>query len=189
MDEYFNILENVKKEISSSQYQVVAAANKSMIRLYWNIGNVISEFSKWGNKFIENLSKDLKLSYPNAKGYSIRNLKYMKKFAERFKDFEIVQEVLAQINWYSNLTLLDKVKTKEEHIWYAKECIENGWSRNVLVHQIESKLLERQSIIQKDTNFKRVLVSPFSELAEETIKDPYVFDFIPYKGKLLSFSS
>lgn len=93
---------------------------------------------------IDNLSYDIQIAFPDRKGYSVRNLKYMAKFAARFSDRKIVQEVLAQITWYHNIALMDKVKTAEEHIWYANATVQNGWPRNVLVHQIESGLYQRQ---------------------------------------------
>ena len=107
----------------------------------------------------------------------------MAKFAARFSDRKIVQEVLAQITWYHNIALMDKVKTAEEHIWYANATVKNGWSRNVLVHQIESNLYQRQVLADKVTNFEHRLPSPQSELAVQTMKDPYVFDLF-LSGKI-----
>lgn len=106
-------------------------------------------------------------------------------FAARFSDRKIVQEVLAQITWYHNVVLMDKVKTAEEHIWYANATVQNGWSRNVLVHQIESRLYQRQVLANKVTNFEHRLPSPQSELAVQTMKDTYVFDFIPFREDML----
>lgn len=134
-----------------------------------------------GSKFVENLAADIKLSFPDATGYSVRNLKYMAKFALRFPDKKIVQAALAQITWYHHIALMDKVKNPEEHIWYAEQAAQNGWSRNVLVHQIESGLYQRQVLAEKVSNFGNRLPSPQSELAVQTMKDPYIFDFIPFK--------
>lgn len=130
---------------------------------------------------MENLAADIKLSFPDATGYSVRNLKYMAKFALRFPDKKIVQAALAQITWYHHIALMDKVKNPEEHIWYAEQAAQNGWSRNVLVHQIESGLYQRQVLAEKVSNFGNRLPSPQSELAVQTMKDPYIFDFIPFK--------
>ena len=113
----------------------------------------------------------------------------MAKFAARFSDRKIVQEVLAQITWYHNIALMDKVKAAEEHIWYANATVKNGWSRNVLVHQIESGLYQRQVLADKITNFGHHLPSPQSELAVQTMKDPYVFDFIPFREDMLEHIS
>jgi len=153
--------------------------------LYYNIGRVINEHKSWGNKFIDNLAADIKLSFPNTTGYSVRNLKYMAKFAATYPDEEFVQTVSAQIPWSHNVALLDKVKNPEIRIWYMKKTIENGWSHSVLVHQIESGLYERQAIADKISNFENRLASPQSELAVQTMKDPYVFDFIPFKEDMV----
>lgn len=124
------------------------------------------------------------MAYPTSTGYSVRNLKYMAKFAAEYNE-QIVQEVLAQITWYHNIALMDKVKGKEVSIWYAKETVKNGWSRNVLVHQIESGLYERQVTAHKISNFENLLPVAQSELALQTMKDPYVFDFIPFKEDMV----
>ena len=159
--------------------------NKELTLLYYHIGRIINEHKSWGNKFIDNLARDIKIAYPNSTGYSVRNLKYMAKFTAEYPDEQIVQEVLAQITWYHNIALMDKVKGQEASLWYAKESVKNGWSRNVLVHQIESGLYERQAIAQKISNFESLLPAPQSELAVQTMKDPYVFDFIPFKEDMV----
>ena len=179
MSDYFEVLDGIKKKIAETQYKVLSTANVERNILYWNIGNVIIEHSAWGSQFVKNLAKDLRLEYPNVQGYSERNLNYMKQFALRITDKEILHRVGAKLNWKSIMRLIDKTNTPEEHIWYAMQCIENGWSSTVLVHQIESKLYERQALATKDTNFKQQLLSPLSEQAEEMLKDPYIFDFIP----------
>ena len=161
------------------------SVNSTLILLYYHIGQVINEYKSWGNKFVDNLSRDIKLEFPTAKGYSIRNLKYMSKLATVFPDNVIVQEVLAQLPWYQNITLLDKIKDRDIHIWYARKTIENAWSRNVLVHQIESKLYERQVLADKVSNFNHRLPAPQSELAQQTMKDPYIFDFITFKEDMI----
>lgn len=184
-NQYLSVIETIKAEIAGSQYKAVLQVNKEMTLLYYNIGKIINEHKIWGNKFIDNLAKDIKLAYPNSTGYSVRNLKYMAKFAAEFPDEEFVQEVLAQITWYHNITLMDKVKDSGRYIWYAKEIIKNGWSRNVLVHQIESGLYERQEVVKKISNFEQLLPAPQGELAKQTMKDPYIFDFIPFKEDMV----
>ena len=184
-NEYLDLVQNIKREIQHAQYKAALRVNKELIGLYYNIGQLINEHKTWGSKFIENLAADIKLSFPDAKGYSVRNLKYMAKFALRFPDFEIVQAALAQITWYHHIALMDKVKTADEHIWYADQVSKNGWSRNVLVHQIESGLYARQVIANKISNFENRLASPQSELAVQTMKDPYIFDFIPFKEDMV----
>jgi len=96
-------------------------------------------------RFVDNIAKEIKSEFPELKGFSLRNLKYMRKFAEEYGDIQFVQEVLAQITWYHNITLLDKVKERDKRIWYVNKTIENGWSRNTLVHQLESNLYDRQN--------------------------------------------
>lgn len=183
--EYLKTIEAIKQDIKSAQYKAVLSVNSTLILLYYHIGQVINEYKSWGNKFVDNLSRDIKLEFPAAKGYSVRNLKYMAKLAVVFPDSVIVQEVLAQLPWYQNITLLDKIKNRDIHIWYAKKAIENGWSRNVLVHQIESKLYERQVLADKVSNFDHRLPAPQSELAQQTMKDPYIFDFITFKEDMI----
>ena len=109
----------------------------------------------------------------------------MAKFAETHLYIEFVQQVVAQIPWGHNIVLLDKITDMDERKWYIKKSAENGWSRNVLVHQIESKLYQRQVLADKVTNFEHRLPSPQSELAVQTMKDPYVFDFIPFREDML----
>lgn len=158
--------------------------NKELIFMYWHIGKIIGDNSKWGNKFIDSLSIDLKLEFPKVTGFSVRNLKYMKKIAEEYPDFEFVQQVVAQIPWGHNIILMDKVKNIEERKWYIKQSIINGWSRSLLTMQIESKLYERQVVAEKVTNFPATLPDIQSDLAIQTMKDPYLFDFISLKGKV-----
>ena len=178
-DGYFHVLENIKEQIKHAQYMAVLGANREQIMLYWNIGKVIIENNKWGSKFIDNLARDIKLEFPNSKGYSVRNLKYMRKFVELFPQFEIVQVPLAQLTWYHLQLLMDKTSSDSaKFLWYANKTIENGWSRNVLLHQVGIKLYERQAIADKAANFEKTLPRPQSELARETLKNPYVFDFV-----------
>ena len=185
-NEYFKVLEDIKIRIKSAQYKAALGMNREQILLYWNIGKVVIENSKWGNKFIDNLARDIKLEFPNATGYSVRNLKYMKKFAVMFADDEIVQAVLAQLTWYHLQALMDKVSDNGIYLWYADKCIENGWSRDVLVHQIELNLYKRQALTDsKVNNFSHTLPSPQSELARDTLKNPYVFDFIEAREKIV----
>ena len=181
---YKQIFENIKKEVLKSQYKAMQIVNKELIFMYWHIGKIIGDNSKWGNKFIDSLSIDLKLEFPKVTGFSVRNLKYMKKIAEEYPDFEFVQQVVAQIPWGHNIILMDKVKNIEERKWYIKQSIINGWSRSLLTMQIESKLYERQVVAEKVTNFPATLPDIQSDLAIQTMKDPYLFDFISLKGKV-----
>ena len=183
-NQYNEIFQNIKNEILSSQYQAMQAINKQLIYMYWHIGKIILNNSVWGNKFIDNLSIDLKLEFPDIKGFSVRNLKNMKKFAEEYQDFEFVQSVTAQITWTHNVLLLDKIKDIEIRKWYINETVKNGWSVNILEMQINSKLYERQVSNEKISNFQNTLPDIQSDLAIQTMKDPYLFDFISLKGKV-----
>lgn len=184
-NKYLSIIETIKSEIESARFRATISVNSELIMLYYNIGSIINENKSWGNKFIENLAKDIKLEYPNSKGYSVRNLKYMAKFAAEYTDKEFVQTVSAQIPWSHNCLIMDKVKTHEKRKWYIEKTIENGWSHSVLTHQIESGLYERQAIAEKISNFENRLPATQSELAIQTMKDPYIFDFIPFKEDML----
>lgn len=183
--QYLSIVESIKDEIGRSRVKAAVSVNRELVMLYYNIGLIINENKTWGNKFVENLARDIKLEFPNSTGYSVRNLKYMAKFADEYPDREFVQQFVAQIPWGHNVVLLDKVSETERRKWYIKKCVENGWSRNVLVHQIESGLYERQAIAHKVSNFESRLPTPQSELAIQTMKDPYVFDFIPFKEDMV----
>ena len=183
--EYIEIIEALKSEIIGAQYKAALNVNRELIMLYYHIGKVINEHKTWGNKFIENLAADIKLSFPSTKGYSVRNLKYMAKFAETYPDEKFVQTVSAQIPWSHNTAILDKVKDAEQRTWYIEKTAENGWSHSVLIHQIESGLYERQAMAKKISNFENRLTSPQSELAVQTMKDPYIFDFIPFSEEMV----
>jgi len=184
-NEYFKIVENIKSQIHAAQYKAVLGANREQIILYWNIGKVIIENSQWGNKFIDNLARDIKLEFPDSTGYSIRNLKYMRKFAEIFDDYEFVPTLMAQLTWSHNRLLMDKLKEKSAMVWYADKTVENGWSKNILWDQIDFKVYERQAIAEKATNFSETLALPQSELAKETLRNPYIFDFVEQRQGII----
>ncbi|WP_407654750.1 DUF1016 N-terminal domain-containing protein [Clostridium tagluense] len=141
---YNQLFKNIKIQILSSRNKALRAVNREMIELYWNIGNIIlrnQEKEGWGTKIIGNLSKDIKNEFTDLKGFSERNLKYMRKFAEQYDNAEFVQQVVAQIPWAHNLVIMEKIKDIQERIWYINKTVENGWSRNILAHQIEIKML------------------------------------------------
>ena len=184
-NEYLEIVEAIKGKIEGAQYKAAVSINRELILLYYNIGRVINEHKAWGSRFIDNLAADIKMSFPNSTGYSVRNLKYMAKFAAEYTEIEFVQQAVAQIPWGHIVALLDKVRDADVRNWYIAKTVENGWSRSVLVHQIESGLFERQVIAEKVSNFENRLASPQSELAIQTMKDPYVFDFIPFKEDMV----
>jgi predicted nuclease of restriction endonuclease-like (RecB) superfamily len=176
----YNIwLMELKERIHKAQQRATLAVNRELVLLYWQIGRDILERQAeqgWGAKVIDRLAHDLRSIFPQMKGFSPRNLKYMRTFAHTWTDIEFVQEVLAQLPWYHQLALLDKLDNNEKRIWYAQKAIENNWSRNVLVMQIETRLIERQG--NAVSNFEQCLPKPDSDLARESIKDPYRFDFL-----------
>jgi predicted nuclease of restriction endonuclease-like (RecB) superfamily len=180
MDQDYSILiTDLKKRVAESRYKATLSVNKEMVLLYHHIGQQILKSQKeqgWGSKVIEKLSKDLCSAFPEMKGLSTRNLKYMRKFAAEYKNFEFVQEVLAQLSWYHNITLIDKVLDRKEREFYIQKAIQNGWSRNIMVIQVETNLYKRQG--GAVTNFDVRLSNSQSDLAKELIKDPYIFDFL-----------
>ena len=179
IENYTALLASIKERIQSAQVRAALAVNSELVLLYWGIGSEITRRQKeegWGTKVIDNLARDLKRSFPDMQGFSLRNLKYMKSFAEAWPEEAIVQQAAALLPWFHNCVLLDKVKDPEERLWYIREAIQNGWSRNVLVIQIEAGLFRRQG--KALTNFQRTLPAPQSDLAQQLLKDPYNFDFL-----------
>lgn len=196
---YQNILSSLKQRIHSARQNAVISVNVQLLQMYWEIGQTIAEQEKdegWGTKVVETLSKDLLNEFPDMKGLSVRNLRYMRNFALAYPQFSILQAPLAKstkskkakpetsilqvplakLTWYHHITLLDKVKEDKERLFYIAETIKHGWSRNVMVHQIDSGLYERQG--KAITNFDTTLAIPNSELAQQLFKDPYKFEFV-----------
>lgn len=176
---YADWLAELKGRIHHAQQRAALAVNRELVRLYWQIGRDILERQAregWGAKIIDRLAQDLRNAFPDMKGFSPRNLKYMRAFALAWPDAEFVQDVLAQLPWYHQLALLDKLDDTQARRWYAAKAIEHNWSRNVLVMQIETNARARSG--QAITNFTERLPAPQSDLARESLKDPYRFDFL-----------
>jgi len=176
---YAEWLIELKQRIHNAQQRATLAVNRELVGLYWSIGSEIlarQAEQGWGAKVIDRLAHDLRTAFPEMKGFSPRNLKYMRAFAEAWPDAEFVQGVLAQLPWYHQLALLDKLPGPESRRWYAAKAIEHNWSRNILVMQIETRLLERSGTAV--TNFEASLPKVQSDLARESLKDPYRFDFL-----------
>ena len=176
---YADWLADLKGRIHTAQQRATLAVNRELVLLYWQIGcDILARQAEqgWGAKVIERLARDLRAAFPDMKGFSPRNLKYMRAFAEAWPDAEFVQGVLAQLPWYHQLALLDKLADSETRRWYASKAIEHNWSRNILVMQIETGLLARSGTAV--TNFELSLPKPQSDLARESLKDPYRFDFL-----------
>lgn len=177
--DYDTLLQGLKERIRTAQIRAALSVNQELVMLYWSIGNEIlnrQQQQGWGTKVITQLAKDLSHEFSEMKGFSVRNLKYMRAFAEAYQDKQIVQQLVAQIPWGHNVRLLDTIKDLEERLWYIQKTIENSWSRNVMLMQIESKLFQRQG--GSITNFKRTLPHPQSDIAQSIIKDPYNFNFL-----------
>ena len=188
VESYKDIINDIKQDINKTQLDIMINANINLVNLYYRIGKVLYDNSKWGNKFLDELAFELKNTYPNQKGFSVRNLKYMKTFySEYHDDLEIVQ-LVAQLPWTHNMILIEKVKNKEIRKWYIKKCIEEGWSKSVLIYQIETNLYKRQVKSIKHNNFNLTLKKN-SDLASYVMKDPYILDILEltsdYKEKEL----
>ncbi|NMX60530.1 PDDEXK nuclease domain-containing protein [Pseudomonas sp. WS 5079] len=176
---YGDWLKELKNRIHSAQLRASLAVNRELVLLYWQIGqDILTRQAQqgWGAKVIERLARDLRSAFPDMKGFSPRNLKYMRAFAEAWPDVQFVQQAAAQLPWGHNLVLLDKLPGPETRRWYAAQAIEHNWSRNILVMQIETRLLERNG--NAVSNFETLLPKPQSDLARESLKDPYRFDFL-----------
>jgi len=188
--EYINWVNELKTLIQRTQIKASISVNRELMSLYWTIGKSISEkvnTANWGSSVVEELSKDLKEEFPNQKGFSRSNLFSMKKWFEFYSqseiDIEKIQQLVGQIPWGHNVVIISKSKNIEEAIFYSNKTIENNWSRSVLLHQIELNLYERHG--KAITNFTETLPTPHSELATETLKDPYKFDFLTLQEKAL----
>ena len=178
-NEYREFFNDLKERIASSRYKVALNINKELILLYHHIGTQIlrSQAKKgWGGKVIDQLSRDLRSEFPDMKGFSPQNLKYMRKFADEYKVDEIGQWAIDQLPWGHVVTLIYCISSKTERHFYTQETMQNGWSRNTLSMQIETNLFKRQGKAVR--NFQSKLPTPQSDLAQSTLKNPYLFDFL-----------
>ncbi len=176
---YDEFLRDLKQRVREARIRAALSVNSELLQLYWSIGRDIllrQEKAGWGAKVIDLLASDLRREFPDAKGLSARNLKYMRSLALSWPGGEVVPQLVAQIPWGHNRVLLDKFENQAEREWYAQKTIKNGWSRNVLVLHIERDLYATKGMSQ--TNFEATLPAPQSDLARELIKDPYKFDFL-----------
>ena len=177
--DYAAILADLKQRIQQERLRTVMAANAAMVLLYWDIVRTILERQDregWGARVIDRLSTDLREAFPDMQGLSPRNLKYMRAFAAAWPDRAIVQQLAAQIPWFHNCILLDRVQGPADREWYIRQTIQNGWSRNILALHIESRLHKRQG--KAVTNFPATLPPSDSDMAAQVFKDPYLFDFL-----------
>ena len=177
--DYADWLAGLKQRIRSERLRVVLAGNAAMVLLYWDIGrSILAKQAEqgYGTRVIDRLATDLREAFPEMKGFSPRNLKYMRAFAAAWPVQELVQEALAQVTWYHNITLLEKLNTHEDRLWYAARTIEHGWSRNILALQIETGAHLRHGKAQN--NFPSTLPPLDSDMTAQIFKDPYLFDFL-----------
>ena len=185
---YNDVINDIKQDINKTKLDIMINANISLVNLYYRIGEVLYDNSTWGNKFLDKLAFELKTTKKNKKGFSVRNLKYMKAFYSEYHDDLELVHLGAQLPWKHNISLLEKVKDKNIRKWYMKRCIEEGWSKSILIYQIETNLYRRQIKNVKHNNFNLTLKKN-SDLASNMMKDPYVFDIIEltddYKEKEL----
>jgi predicted nuclease of restriction endonuclease-like (RecB) superfamily len=176
---YAGILDQLKQEIGAARVRATIAVNAELLKLYWRVGSIIlsqQQTQGWGAKVIQTLSDDIRKAFPDLRGFSYRNLLYMRQFAATYPQLDFAQQPVAQLPWVHQVVLLDKVKEEKERAFYIRKAIEHGWSRNVLSLQIKSNLYQRQGA--STTNFDRQLPASQSDLAREMLKDPYIFDFL-----------
>ena len=183
LDQNYKIfLKSIKERLRTSQIRAALSANKELIKFYWELGSDIIKYQKeyrWGEKFLEQLSHDLRQNSPGMQGFSITNLKRMRLFSQTYPDFVISPQAVGQLPWGHISLLIQKIKNAEIRLWYIQHTIKHGWSRSILEMQIESDLYERQAIsAKKITNYQDHLPALQSDLANEILKDPYNFDFL-----------
>ena len=184
-NQYLQAVEEINDYVNQAKCRASVSVNSEIMKTNIFIGNVIIRNSEWGNKFVENLSKDMKMRFPSAKGYSVRNLKYMKKFAQTFTEDDVDEYGLGRITWSHHQILMSKVSNREEYIWYLEKTLEHKWSVDDLTSQVKSQLYERQAVANKISNFERRLPAEQKNMVLSTMKDPYMFDFIDYTEEML----
>ena len=178
-DNYIEFIERLKRSIAAQRVSIALRANAEVICQYWYIGNSILEQQRlhgWGAKVVDRISNDLRKAFPDSHGFSPRNLKDMRRFAETWPDPAIVRQLVAQLPWSSNILLMQKLDSQDQRIWYAQQAIENGWGREALAEHIRACAWERSG--KAVNNFSVSLPSPESEMAAQLFKDPYWFDFM-----------
>jgi len=179
---YAELLADIKQRIRTAQVRAVRAANAELLRLYWSVGHDIlirQEQEGWGAGVVDQLSMDLRREFPGQSGWSRTNLLYMRRVAQVWPvEDEFVLRAVGQLPWGHIETLLDRLVTREERDWYAARALAEGWKRSVLEHFIKVRL--KDQLGAAPTNFATTLDSPDSELAQQLVKDPYVFEHLAY---------
>lgn len=177
--EYINFVKEIKEKIRASQYEALKVVNKEMLNLYWNIGKMIVEKQEafgWGKSIVENLSKDLQIEFPGISGFSVQNLWYMRQFFNEYKDNQKLQPIVGEISWTKNVVIMSKCKEEYQREFYIKMTKKYGWTKDVLIHQIENKSYEKYMISQ--TNFNKTIPEKYKKQAILAVKDEYTFDFL-----------
>lgn len=184
-DGYAEWLADVKRRVRATQFRAARAANTEVLRLYWSIGRDIlvrQRDAGWGGKIVQQVCRDLAEEFPGQRGWSRSNLLYMRRMADAWPDeSEFVQQPVGRLPWGHVTVLLDGLVSREERDWYASRAVEEGWSRNVLRHFIKVNL--HRQLGAAPTNFPSALESPDSELAQQLVKDPYIFEHLAYGGR------
>lgn len=184
-DDYKDFILDIKQRVQSAQIKAAVIVNQTLLQLYWDLaGRIVAkqQATAWGDGFLLQMSRDLQAEFPDMKGFSLRNLKYMRQWFQFWsKQAAIGQQLVAQIPWGHNLVIISKIKNPHEAMFYVQKTMQNNWSRVVLTHQIESNLYQRQG--KAISNFQTTLPAPQSDLASETLKDPYIFDFLSLTEK------
>lgn len=180
-NEFNNFLKDITSKIYTAKSKAIASANRLMIELYFDIGKSIVEKQEalgWGKSVVEQMSKDLIDEFGEKSGYSSQNLWYMRQFYNSYKDNPILQQLVGELPWGSNIVIFTKCKDDTQKEYYIKNTIENGWNRNVLMHHIKTNLFERDKIEAKTNNFEVALPMELSELALDIIKSEYNLEFM-----------
>ncbi|BBZ04149.1 hypothetical protein MCHIJ_35860 [Mycolicibacterium chitae] len=176
---YPDLLDAVTDTVQTGRRRAIGAANQELVGTYWQVGAEIlarQSAEGWGARVIDRLAADLRERFPGVKGFSARNLKYMRSFAETWPQEAIVQAPLAQLPWYHHIALLEKLDSPDLRLWYAQSAIDEGWSRNILVHHIDTRFYDR--VGKAITNFAQTLPPADSDMAQQATRDPYLFDFV-----------
>ncbi len=177
--EYNTILDNVIKHIEQSKLRAFAEVNKALLHAYWSIGNELSENASYGKSVVEQLSRDLRLKYPESKGYSVRNLWNMKRFYETYQKLQpVVAELLFRVSWTNHVLILDKTSSDEEKQFYLKMCIKERWSKRELDRQLDSSLFERYVLADKPEKVTALIPKHESKDLAKHFKDEYVLEFL-----------
>ncbi|MDR0782528.1 MAG: PDDEXK nuclease domain-containing protein [Propionibacteriaceae bacterium] len=183
--EYLAVVDEIKARIAAARQRAMVAANTELVMLYWDVGHLINRHREWGNAFVPNLARDIRGSNPRLRGFSARNLASMQKLAEAYPDLQVLQTLSAKLTWSHMILLIEKAKDPIERAWYAEQSGSQSWS----VRRLESALLDRtyhrQILAPKTTNFREQLGSPQANLAQDVLKDPYIFDFIDYRNGMV----